>query len=267
VATVEATREVSAEAVRVSQLERRARNDEVRRLVYRHRRYGDVRAREQLVVQFLPLARKLAARYRRADEQIDDLYQVASLGLVKAIDGFDPDRGPTLFSYAVPTILGELKRYRRATAWVAHVPRGLQERVLEVEKAVERLQGEIGRSPSPAEVGASIGATAEEVVEAMGAAASRHRAAPIDSGSEEDEDVFAATVGVDDAEYERVDDVETIRPALRCLPERERMILQLRFVEDLTQSEIADRIGMSQMHVSRLIRRALERLRVISRAG
>jgi RNA polymerase sigma-B factor len=238
-------------------------------LFIRYHRQGDMGAREELVRRFLPLARRLARRYERASEPLEDLVQVASIGLVKAIDRFETEHGAGFSSYAVPTILGELKRHFRDSGWALHVPRGMQERVLKVNEAVERLSGELGSSPSPQQVGAALKLPVEEVLEAMEAGAAYDTVsldAPLRS-SDDDRSTFADSVGEADARFDLIEHSATLGRALRAMPERERSILYLRFAEGLTQVEIAERIGISQMHVSRLIRRALERLRVVAGAG
>jgi RNA polymerase sigma-B factor len=227
---------------------------------------GDLHARRELTERYLPLARSLARRYERPRESLDDLLQVASLGLVKAIDRFDPERGLSFSSYAVPTMLGELRRYFRDTGWALHVPREMQERVLRVHAAVEQLSGELGRSPSPQQLADELNLPVEHVLEAIEANAAYDTASldtPLRAGDEQSQTV-AETVGEMDERFELIEDSASIGPALRALPERERLILHLRFVEDLTQTEIAQQIGVSQMHVSRLIRRALERVRVVA---
>ena len=236
---------------------------EDRRLLLRYHEHGDAAAREELVERFLPLARQLARRYQRTNEPLDDLMQVASVGLVKAIDRFDPKRGTAFSTYAVPTILGELKRYFRDSGWAVHVPRGMQERVLEVNRAVTELSRTLGRSPTPAELASETDLTLEEVLEAM-EAATAHDSVALDAprSSEEDEgESVAERLGAVDPGYELAEYSATLGPELSALPERDRLVLHLRFVEDLTQSEIAERIGVSQMHVSRLIRAALAKLR------
>ena len=234
-----------------------------RTLLRRHRRHGDLAARDELIERFLPLARRLALRYHHSSEPIDDLTQVASIGLMKAVDRFDPDRGTAFSTFAVPTILGELKRYFRDAGWAVHVPRGTQERVLQVGRAVSELSGRLGRSPQPAEVAREIGASTEQVLEAM-EAGTAYESGSLDAptpGADGDEDGYPERVGHEDGRYELVEYGASIAPALEAMPERERTILHLRFNEDLTQSEIAARIGISQMHVSRLIRRAIASLR------
>jgi RNA polymerase sigma-B factor len=243
-----------------------SRSDEDRRLLVRYHRHGDQGAREALVERLLPLARRMARRYRRSDEPLDDLVQVATLGLIKAIDRFDPARETAFSSYAVPTMLGELKRYFRDNGWAVHVPRGMQERVMRVDNAVKDLSRRKGRSPSAVEVAATLGLSTEQVLEAMEAAGA-YDAVSLESyrfGDEGDGETYAESIGVEDGRFELVEYGATIAPTLAALPARDRIVLHLRFVEDLTQAEIADRVGVSQMHVSRLIRRALERLRTVA---
>jgi len=237
-------------------------------LFSRYQAEGDMLAREKLVERFLPLARRLARRYERASEPLDDLVQVASVGLVKAIDRFEPEHGAGFSSYAVPTILGELKRHFRDAGWALHVPRGMQERVLKVNEAIERLSGPLGGSPSPQQVAAELNLPVEEVLEAMEAGAAYDTVsldAPLRS-SDDDRASLADSLGREDDRLDLVEHSAGLSRALRAMPERERSILYLRFAEGLTQVEIAERVGISQMHVSRLIRRALERLRVVAGA-
>jgi RNA polymerase sigma-B factor len=233
-----------------------------RQLLLRYHRWGDLAAREELVERFLPLARDLALRYTYTDEPFDDLFQVASLGLVKAIDRFEPERGSRFTSYAAPTILGELKRHFRDKGWALHVPRDLQERTLAVNRATEALSKRLGRSPKPREVAQELGCSAEEVLEAREAAAS-YEAASLDAPTARDDNESAPLVdrlGTDDSGYELVEDRAAIASTWQELPRLERKVLELRFMSDLTQGEIGDRIGYSQMHVSRLLRRAVTRL-------
>ena len=245
-----------------------ANTREDRRLLIRYHDEKDMSAREELVERFLPLARQLARRYQRQNEPLDDLMQVASMGLVKAIDRFDPARGTAFSTYAVPTILGELKRYFRDSGWAVHVPRGMQERVMKLDQASQELHRRLGRSPSATELAQELDLSSEEVLEAM-EAASAYDAISLEEqrseSSDPQEPTYADQLGREEERYELVEYGATIAPTMKALSERERLILHLRFVEDLTQSEIADRIGVSQMHVSRLIRRALARLRAVAR--
>jgi RNA polymerase sigma-B factor len=227
-------------------------------------------ARAALVKRFMPLARSLARRYERSSEPLDDLLQVAGLGLVKAIDRFDPDRGNAFVSFAVPTILGELRRYFRDCCWDVHVPRGTQERTLQLEEAERRLTSDRGRPPTVTELSQYLEIDGEQVLDAM-AAAQAYGALSLDApraSTQGDRPVsYADALGEIDERYSLVEDGVTIAAALKHIPARERLVLELRFAEDLTQSEIAERIGVSQMQVSRLLRHALEQLRILTRAA
>jgi RNA polymerase sigma-B factor len=241
--------------------EQRTLQDE--RLLLRYHREGDLAAREELVLRFMPLARQLAARYRNAGETHEDLVQVACLGLLKAVDRYDPRRGAGFTRYAVPTMLGELKRHFRDKGWSVHVPRATQELALKVSEALGSLPARLGRSARPRDLADAVGASVEEVLEAM-EAATAYEAASLDaprSGVETDGSwTFADALAEEDPGYERVEIGDTLRGTLSALPDRERLILRLRFEGDMTQAEIAERIGVSQMHVSRLLRRSLDRL-------
>jgi RNA polymerase sigma-B factor len=242
--------------------DRAARAREDRRLLERYHRHGDRAARDALVERFLPLARQLARRYQRGGEPLDDLIQVASLGLLKAIDRFQPDRETAFSSFAVPTILGELKRHFRDRGWSVRVPRDLQEMSVRVDRVAEELSRELGRAPTPAEIAENIGATTEQVLEAREAAGA-YRAVSLDRPRDDDEegDGMAEMMGVEDPGFGLAEDAATVERLMAVLTEREREVLRLRFAEDLTQSEIGARVGVSQMHVSRLIRQAVARLR------
>jgi RNA polymerase sigma-B factor len=239
------------------------------RLFARYREHGDAAARDQIINQCLPLAKKLARRFAQSGEPIDDLLQVASIGLIKAVDRFDHTRGNAFSSFAVPCILGELKRHFRDMGWAAHVPRALQERVLKVQALTERLSIELGRSPTAAELAAAAGESLEDVLEAMEAATAHDSVsldAPLSRGSTGSDGTYADSVGEVDRELELIEYRSVVTGTLRALPERERQLLALRFGEDMTQSEIAARVGLSQMHVSRLIRRTLGRLSTVAGA-
>ena len=213
--------------------------------------------------RFLPLARQLARRYQRGGEQLDDLIQVASLGLLKAIDRFDPERETAFSSFAVPTILGELKRHFRDKGWSVRVPRDLQEMAVRVERVADEMSRELGRAPTPGEIAERTGATLEQVLEAREAAGA-YRAVSLDrprSDDEDEGDSFADAFGVEDPGFGLAEDAATVDRLMSVLSEREREVLRLRFEEDLTQSEIGQRVGVSQMHVSRLIRQSIARLR------
>jgi RNA polymerase sigma-B factor len=219
--------------------------------------------RETLVREHLPLARRLATRYRHTSESLEDLTQVAYVGLVLAADRYDPEHGASFKSYAIPTIVGELRRHIRDHAWAARVPRGLQENVLRVTSVAGELSGSLRRSPTTAEVAKETGLDSSQVLEAM-EAASAYEAESLDrqrpGGDDDSRDTLIATIGRDDAGYDLVEYGVSIRPAMAELSDQERSIVALRFVEDLTQSEIARRLGVSQMQVSRVLRRAVDHL-------
>jgi RNA polymerase sigma-B factor len=245
-----------------------SKNAEVQGLFERWQQDGDEAAREQLVTRFLPLARSLARRYGRSSEPFEDLLQVASLGLLKAIDRFQADRGHPFQSFAVPTILGEMRRYFRDSGWAIHVPRGAQERALKVRDAQERLSNETGRAPNVNQLAVYLELDVEEVIDALQAIRA-YETVSLDAprgGGEEDVVPYGDTLGRDDERYELVELDATVSSALAHLPARDRVVLQLRFVEDLTQTEIAERVGISQMQVSRLLRRSLEQLRALTDA-
>jgi RNA polymerase sigma-B factor len=218
-------------------------------LFARLRADGDPLARETLVERYLPLARRLARRYQHTDEPTDDLVQVASIGLIKAVDRFDSSREVMFSSYAVPTILGELKRHFRDRTWSVRVPRDLQELALRVDQTVTRLSSGRRRAPSVSEIARTV-----EV----------YRASSLDTprvAREEDGESVAEGIGGEDDGFRRAEERATLEPLLARISERERTVLHLRFDTDLTQAEIGERIGVSQMQVSRLIRQALSRLR------
>jgi RNA polymerase sigma-B factor len=240
-----------------------------RRLLERYHVRGDVRAREELITRFLPLARQLALRYYHGREPLDDLVQVASLGLVKAVDRFEVQRTTSFASYAVPVILGELRRHFRDNGWALHVPRGLQELVLAVDRAAARLQVEAARPPTPAQIARELRLTVEEVLEAMDAAQATDTIS-LDApraAADGERDALVDVIGSEDCRFELVEYREAIAGALEALPQREREILRLRFEEDRTQSEIAAVLGVSQMQISRLLRRTVERLRTVAEAS
>jgi RNA polymerase sigma-B factor len=225
----------------------------------------DQRAREALIERYLPLARRLARRYQRTEEPMDDLVQVASLGLIKAVDRFDAGREILFSSYAVPTILGELKRHFRDRTWSVRVPRDLQELALRIDQVVSALSADTGRSPAVSEIAQAVGASEERVLDAMEAAGAYH-AGSLDAprGARQDEEsgeTLADSLGSSESGFERAEDRATLEPLLARISARERLVLRLRFTEGLTQAEIGSRIGVSQMQVSRLIRQALSRLR------
>jgi RNA polymerase sigma-B factor len=226
-------------------------------------RDGDRGAREALVAMYLPLARALALRYRRGAEPVDDLVQTAVIGLLKAVDRWDPDRGVELRAYATTTVLGELRHHFRDHTWGLRPPRRLQDRFLAVQRAADALRSELGRPPTAADVARRLGCDEQTVLEAQMAGANRNLHsldAPVNA-----DDSDAVGVGelipVTDDELERTEDRVTVERLIGILDDREREILRLRFEEDLRQVEIAARIGRSQMQVSRIIRGALDKLR------
>jgi RNA polymerase sigma-B factor len=241
---------------------------EERRLLRRYHEDGDVAARDELAERFLPLARRLARRFERSGQSTEDLVQVASIGLLKAIDRYDTERGTTFSTFAVPTILGELKRHLRDQGWALRVPRPVQELALRVASTAQDLGEELGRSPSATEIAAALHVSTEEVLEAQEAALARDTAS-LDRPLSEEEGAgsHVDTIGDEEAGYELVEDVSAVAPALRALPAREREVLRLRFFEDLTQTDIAERMGVSQMQISRLVRRALDRAREEADSG
>jgi RNA polymerase sigma-B factor len=230
---------------------------------------GDAQAREALVARYMPLTRSLARRYGRSSEPFEDLLQVASLGLLKAIDRFDAARGIPFASFAVPTILGEMRRYFRDSGWAIHVPRGAQERSLKVRDAQERLANERGRAPTVNELAEYLEFDIEDVIDAL-QAIQAYETLSLDAprpGNDGEVVAYGDSIGHDDERYELVELDATITAVLGHIAPRERLILRMRFVEDLTQTEIAERVGISQMQVSRLLRRSLEQLRTLTRAS
>src|SRR5438270_4412396 len=221
-------------------------------------RTRDSSVRAELVEQHLGLAEALAARFTNRVEQRDDIRQVALLGLLHAVDRFDPERGVQFATFAWSTITGEIKRHFRDRSWGVRVPRRLQEQFLEVASAVEDLTHEQGRSPTIAEIAQRVGIPEEDVIEAI-EVRSAQTIGSIEAADEDDE--TAVQIGDVDPQLAAAESHHVLGQLLRRLPERDRVIIHMRFVEDLTQSEIAQRIGISQMQVSRILARALARLR------
>jgi RNA polymerase sigma-B factor len=233
-------------------------------LLRRFARTRDPVVMEEIVRRFMPFARSLALRYRGGTEQVEDLVQVANLGLVQAIERFDPARGTAFKSFAAPTILGELKRHFRDRVWNLRLPRGLQERILKLENATAELTGELERPPTIRELAETLGVEETEVLEAFEALQTRRTLSfdqPVTVVGTSDEGTVGEQVGTEDQRYESVEDRAAVESSMPGLTEREVLALRLRFVDDLTQSEIAERIGCSQVHVSRILRGALQRLR------
>ncbi len=220
------------------------------------------RLREILVEEHLPLVRHFARRFSNRGEPFDDLLQVGTLGLIAAIDRFDPSRGVEFLSFAVPTITGEIKRHFRDQGWSVRVPRRLQELHLSLNAAVSELAQKNGRAPTPSELAHHLGIPREEVLEGL-AVANAYRSSSLDErlSGEEDSPTLAATLGEEDAALEGVEYRESLQPLLATIPARERRILILRFFGNMTQSQIAADIGISQMHVSRLLSQTLAKLR------
>ncbi len=236
-------------------------NRNVDALLIAYRRHGDADAREQVLVELMPLVRALASRYAGRGEPLEDLVQVGSMGLIKAVDRFDVDRGVEFSSYAVPTIVGEIRRHFRDKSWAMHVPRRLKELSVRLSRVLDELTTELGRSPTVTELAEAVGAEEEDVLDALDAAqaySTRSLDAPFDDdGNESLED----RLGVEERGYDEVEDSSLVGAGLNALDERERRIVELRFFEEMTQSQIAAELGISQMHVSRLLRRALGGMR------
>lgn len=231
-------------------------------LIERYQKHGDAAARDELIGRYLPFARKLASRYSYTDEPLEDLVQVAAIGLMGALERFDASRGLKLSSFAAPTILGELKRHFRDKGWTLHVPRDLQERALALSRASERLANELGRSPTMPELAQALSCSVEQVLEASEVAHSYTPAsldAPV-ATDEQDSGSLVEMLGREDDAYALVERRIITQAAWQSMPELEREVVALRFAHGLTQREIGQRIGYSQMHVSRLLRRALARI-------
>jgi RNA polymerase sigma-B factor len=243
-----------------------ARRSEDRRLFDCYRRTGDPATRETIVRRFLPLVRGLANRYRHTSEPFDDLMQAGSVGLLKAIERFDPDRQVAFSSFAVPTILGEIKRHFRDWTWSVKVPRGAQERAERLGCAERELEQTLRRSPTSTEIAAALEVSREEVLDARTAALA-HRTESLDCphGEGQDGQRKIDVYQVEETGFAAAEDAATLSRLLSSLDRREREVLRLRFEEDLSQAEIAGRVGRSQMHVSRVIRRAIARLADLER--
>jgi RNA polymerase sigma-B factor len=233
-------------------------------LLRRYHLHGDLKARDQLITMYMPLVRSLARRYASRGEHFDDLVQVGAIGLIKAIDRFDLTRGVELTTYATPNIVGEIKRYFRDKGWSVRVPRGLQELNIRVNKVIDELTAKLQRSPTIAEIAVAASSTPEEVLEALESSQAYNsislQASPANDPGDDDATLVDYLGGDEDA-YDTMEDRTMLAPGFAKLDSRERYILHLRFFEGLTQSQIALRVGISQMHVSRLIRRSLEKLR------
>ena len=238
----------------------RARAEFDRDLLRRYHEHGDVGAREELVQRHLPLVRSLARRFAGRGESLEDLEQVGAIGLIKAIDRFEMSREVALTSYATPNVVGEIKRHFRDRGSAIRIPRNLKELSAKLGKAMERLTALHGRSPTIAELATELDTTPEQVLEALEAGSARSTVS-LSSGTDADDLDPMEVVGEEDLGFDRVDDRASLEPAIGTLPERERDILRMRFEDGMTQSQIADRVGVSQMHVSRLIRKSIDQLR------
>jgi RNA polymerase sigma-B factor len=233
-------------------------------LLRRYHEQGDLAAREQLIEQYMSLVRSLARRYSYRGEQLEDLVQIGAIGLIKAIDRFDVNRGVELTTYATPNIIGEIKRHFRDRGWSVRVPRGLQELNIQLSRLIEELTVQNGRSPTIPELAKAASVTDEEVLEALesGRAYSSLSLSAGSGGHDDDGELDPLeSLGTEEHQYEVSENRAVLEPGFRVLDERERKILHLRFFEGLTQSQIAQQVGISQMHVSRLIRRSLEKIR------
>ncbi|HEV2781033.1 MAG TPA: SigB/SigF/SigG family RNA polymerase sigma factor [Actinophytocola sp.] len=218
--------------------------------------------RDQLVTGHLPLAEHIAIRFSHRGVPREDLVQVATVGLINAVDRFEPDRGSDFLSFAVPTIMGEVRRHFRDASWSMRVPRRLKELNLAISAASGELAQRLGRAPTPSEIARHLDLSLEEVYEGLEAGNAYHSVSLDEAlSADSDSDPLADTLGEEDAGLEGVENHESLRPLIEQLPERERQILKLRFFLNMTQTQIAERVGISQMHVSRLLARTLEQLR------
>jgi len=237
-------------------------------LLDRYHSHNDVAARDELIQRYLPLVRRLAKRYSYTSEPLDDLCQVGAMALMKAVDRYQPGRGASFKAYAVPTIVGELRRHFRDTGWAVHIPRALQERARGVGIALNELSARLGRSPTIAEISEWMALPCEDVIEALEARMA-YDAKSLEASSRSDEEETEGWIhrlGAEDVRFEQVEYHAVFERTLRAMPARDRMLLHLRFNEDMSQSEIAKQVGFSQMHVSRLLRRAIERLQAVAEA-
>ena len=239
----------------------RVMNRPVESLIVAYRRDGDIAAREQVLVELLPVVRALASRYAGRGEPLDDLVQVGAVGLIKALDRFDVDRGVNFTSYAIPTVIGEIRRYFRDRSWALHIPRPIKELSVRLNRVVDQLTAELGRSPTIAELAEASGASEEDVIDALectAAYSTRSLDAPFEEGGDES---LAETIGSEEGGYAEVEETAIVAEGLDALEERERRIVEMRFFSEMTQSQIAAELGISQMHVSRLLRKALALMR------
>jgi RNA polymerase sigma-B factor len=231
-------------------------------LLRRYHEEGDLQAREKLIEQYMALVRSLARRYAYRSEPLDDLIQIGAIGLIKAIDRFDIDRRVELTTYATPNIIGEIKRHFRDKGWAVRVPRSLQELNVQLSKLMDELTVQLGRTPTIPELATAAGVEEEQVLEAIESGRA-YTPLSLSAGGRGDDDELdlLESLGTEERQYEVSEDRAVLAPGFKALDPRERMILKLRFFDGLTQSQIAQQVGISQMHVSRLIRRSLEKIR------
>jgi RNA polymerase sigma-B factor len=247
----------------------RERLREDRELFARYADKHDPVDRDLLVERFMPLARSLASRYLRRDEPFDDIFQVACLGLLKAIDGFDVSRGRAFSSYAVPTIVGEIKRHYRDRTWVVHVPRDLQDLTLTVDRTLQALERELLRKPSVTEVADKLNVSEEDVLEALQARRA-HRVGSLDAPARDEQDqpsTVGERIGTPELGFARAENRAVLGRLMTVLSARDRLVLRLRYEEDLTQEQIGQRVGISQMQVSRVLRQCIVKLRTVAERG
>ena len=236
--------------------------DRTRELFRRYKEAGDSEARDQLIVSHLNLVRFLASKFKNRGESLEDLVQVGTIGLIKAIDRFDPERGLEFTTYATPTIMGEIKRHFRDKGWSVRVPRRLQELSAKVNQATDELTNELQRSPSVAEIAERLDTSVDEVLEAM-ESSSAYSSVPLESGGSGEDDETPSIIDhyvSEDADLASSDDRIVLEQAIADFSPRERDVIRMRFVDGLTQVEIAERLGVSQVQVSRLLRRTLRRI-------
>ena len=242
--------------------ERRTRLD---RALFARRDRGDMRARDELIERFMPLARSIARRYESSSEPLDDLIQVASLALVKAVDRFDPARGCTFSSYAVPSIVGEIKRHFRDRSWAVRPPRELQELTLRIERGRTELSQQLDREPTVGELATLLEVGDERILEGLQARTGRSALGlQARVGGQDDQVVLQDTLGFDDDGFDRAEQRAVLDSLMNALPARDREVLRLRFEADLTQAQIGARLGVSQMQISRIIRQAIAQLRHVA---
>jgi RNA polymerase sigma-B factor len=245
------------------------RRDADQRMFERYLDEGDRVDRDAIVERFLPLARHYAARYQRSGEPFDDVFQVACYALVKAVDRYDPQRGVAFSSYAVPTITGEIKRHFRDHAWAVRPPRDLQDLSMRVDRVIGELNRELGRQANVEEVARAIAGEPEEVLEAI-EASSAYRATSLETpraGGDDDADTLGDSIGAIDDGFDRAEQRAHLDALMRSLTPRQRDVIRMRFEDDLTQAEIGECIGVSQMQVSRVLRQAIARLRILAEGG